>query len=331
MRHPGRDCSPRPCGSGFAPAKQRRSWAWVSDPNHQRTLGFIGAGIAAVAVAGWTVYVHFSEKVTPVAAPGVSASNGGIATGGDVTAKAGRGGTAIVATGPVTIGITVEQYDANLKRREQEVREELARTHRVDIDRIALLEKELAVAEGKRQNPEQALSDFSAKLAEASQALEKLKGDLSADQLVDARQALSKGDSAAAEALFTEALAQGKAQAAAGNEKAADAAFQLGELAYQRIDYARAYDYYLEAANLQPDNPEYLNMAGEIAHDLGRHAEAHRFHEKALAIRENALGPEHPDVATSLNNLTRLRLRPTRCMSWARPVRHNRRRGSGRR
>jgi hypothetical protein len=29
--------------------------------------------------------------------------------------------------------------------------------------------------------------------------------------------------------------------------------------------------------------------------------------------------------------LTRLRLRPTRCMSWARPVRHNRRRGSGRR
>lgn len=278
------------------PAKQRRSWAWVSDPDHHRTLAFIGAGITAAAIAGWTVYVHFSDKVTPVAAPGVSASSGGIATGGDVTAKAGRGGTAIVATGPVTIGITVEQYEANLKRREQEVREELARTHRVETDRIALLEKELAAAVAKRQNPEQALSDFSAKLAEASQALEKLKGDLPADQLAEARQALGKGDTAAAEALFTEALAQGKAQAAAGNEKAADAAFQLGELAYQRIDYARAYDYYLEAAKLQPDNPEHLNMAGRIAHDVGRYAEAHTFLQKALAIREKSLDPEHPVI-----------------------------------
>ena len=32
-----------------------------------------------------------------------------------------------------------------------------------------------------------------------------------------------------------------------------------------------------------------------------------------------------------LKKLTRLRLRPTRCMSWDRPVLHNRRRGSGRR
>ncbi len=289
-------------------AKQRRSWAWVSDPNHQRTLGFIGAGITAVAIAGWTVYGHFSDKVTPVAPPGVSASNGGIATGGNVTAKAGPGGTAIVATAPVTIsGITLEEHEERLKRREQEVRKEIreayAKTHRDDTEKIALLEKELAAAEAKRQNPEQALSDFSAKLAEASQALEKLKGDLPAERLADARQALGKGDDAAAEALFTQALAQGKGQAAAGNEKAADAAFQLGELAYQRIDYARAYDYYLEAAKLQPDNPEYLNMAGRITHDLGRYAEARTFFEKALALREKSLGPEHPDVATSLNNL----------------------------
>ncbi len=288
------------------PAKQRRWWAWVSDPNHQRTLGFIGAGITAAAIAGWTVYVHFSDQVTPVAAPGVTASNGGIAAGGDVTAKAGPGGTAIVATGDVTIGITLEEHNADLKRREQEVREELARTHRDNKEKIALLEKELVAVQAKLQDLEQALSDYKAALAEASQALEKLKGDVPPDQLADARQALSKGDTAAAEALFTEVLAQGKAQAAAGNEKAADAAFQLGALAYQRIDYAHAYDYYLEAAKLQPDNPEYLNMAGRIAYDLGRYAEAHTFWEKALAIREKALGPEHPDVATSLNNLAAL-------------------------
>jgi hypothetical protein len=60
-----------------------------------------------------------SDKVTPVAAPGVSASNGGITAGRDVTAKAGPGGTAIVATGDVTIGITLEEHGADLKRREQ--------------------------------------------------------------------------------------------------------------------------------------------------------------------------------------------------------------------
>ena len=291
------------------PAKQRRSWVWVSDPNHQRTLGFIGAGIAAVAIAGWTVYVHFSDKVTPVAAPWVSASNGGIAAGRDLSNTAAAGGTAILNTGSnntVTIGFTLEQYEAALKRREQEVREEQARTHRSDTDKIALLEKELAAAEAKRQNPEQALSDFTAKLAEASQALEKLKGDLPTDQLAEARQALGKGNTAAAEALFTEALAQGKAQAAAGDEKAADAAFQLGQLAYQRIDYGRVYDYFSEAAKLQPDNPKYLNAAGRIAHDLGRYAKAQTFYENALAIREKALGPEHPDVAVSLNNLAAL-------------------------
>ncbi len=31
-----------------------------------------------------------------------------------------------------------------------------------------------------------------------------------------------------------------------------------------------------------------------------------RFVERALAIREKALGPEHPDTATSLNNLALL-------------------------
>ena len=287
------------------PAKQRRWWAWVSDPNHQRTLGFIGAGITAVAIAGWTVYVHFSASNTRCSSGRVCFQRRD-RNGRRCDGEAGPGGTAIVATGPVTIGIPLEQYEADLKRREQVFREELARTDRDNKEKIALLEKELAAAEAKRQNPEQALSDFSAKLAEASQALEKLKGDLPADQLAEARQALSKGDTAAAEALFTQVLAQGKAQAAAGNEKAADAAFQLGELAYQRIDYARAYDYYLEAAKLQPDNPEYLNMAGRIAYDLGRYAEAQTFFEKALAIREKALGPEHPDVAASLNNLAEL-------------------------
>jgi Tfp pilus assembly protein PilF len=36
---------------------------------------------------------------------------------------------------------------------------------------------------------------------------------------------------------------------------------------------------------------------------VGQYAEARRYYERALAIREQVLGPEHPDTATSLNNL----------------------------
>ena len=61
--------------------------------------------------------------------------------------------------------------------------------------------------------------------------------------------------------------------------------------------------YYGEAVKLQPENPQYLNAAG---HD-GLHARALRRRgtllKQSLGIRKKALGPEHPDVATSLNNL----------------------------
>jgi tetratricopeptide (TPR) repeat protein len=44
----------------------------------------------------------------------------------------------------------------------------------------------------------------------------------------------------------------------------------------------------------------------------GRYAEAEPLYERSLAIREKALGPEHPDVGGSLNNLATLRTRQGR-------------------
>ena len=40
--------------------------------------------------------------------------------------------------------------------------------------------------------------------------------------------------------------------------------------------------------------------------DQGKCAEAEPLHQRSLSIREKALGPEHLDVATSLNNLAEL-------------------------
>jgi Tfp pilus assembly protein PilF len=46
-----------------------------------------------------------------------------------------------------------------------------------------------------------------------------------------------------------------------------------------------------------------LNESGYYLDDRARYAEAEPLHQRALAIREKALGPDHPDTATSLNNL----------------------------
>ncbi len=49
-----------------------------------------------------------------------------------------------------------------------------------------------------------------------------------------------------------------------------------------------------------------LNNLAALHQAQGDYAAARPLYERALAIREAALGPEHPDVATSLNNLAGL-------------------------
>jgi serine/threonine-protein kinase len=48
---------------------------------------------------------------------------------------------------------------------------------------------------------------------------------------------------------------------------------------------------------------EWLNSQAMVLKDMGRYEEAKAWHERALSIREQALGPDHPDVAMSLNDL----------------------------
>jgi tetratricopeptide (TPR) repeat protein len=47
------------------------------------------------------------------------------------------------------------------------------------------------------------------------------------------------------------------------------------------------------------------NLAG-LYSGQGRQADAEPLYKRALAIRERALGPDHPDVAQSLNHLADL-------------------------
>jgi Tfp pilus assembly protein PilF len=49
-----------------------------------------------------------------------------------------------------------------------------------------------------------------------------------------------------------------------------------------------------------------LNNLANLYCNQGQYAQAEPLHKRALAIREKALGPDHPDVAQSLENMAQL-------------------------
>jgi tetratricopeptide (TPR) repeat protein/pimeloyl-ACP methyl ester carboxylesterase len=71
------------------------------------------------------------------------------------------------------------------------------------------------------------------------------------------------------------------------------------------------------AANAE--RAELLNRAGSYFHGRAAYSAARPLYERALAIAEKTLGPEHPDTATSLNNLATL-LQDQGDLAGARPL-----------
>lgn len=277
------------------------AWAAVSNRANQRTWKFIGTGIAVLVGAAWTLYTHFSDKeaIPPGASSGttITASGGGIAAGGDVNISAGRD------INIVNIGLSPLEFEEWRQKLKEEAIAELAREfakeRQADRERITALELKIQKASADLESLEEATARYNATLANAGKSLQEIAPDVPESVLGQARELLFKGDTTKAEQLFQQTFGT-------DTKRAAEAAFQLGELALGRIDYLTARKYYLEAARLQPENAEYLNKAGKINHELGRYGEALTFYQKALAIREKSLGPNHPDVAVILNNLAGL-------------------------
>ncbi|MDD4916091.1 MAG: tetratricopeptide repeat protein [Methylococcales bacterium] len=188
-----------------------------------------------------------------------------------------------------------------LKQREQVILTELQRVEGGDRHHIAVLEKQASDIQCKLHNMEVALADCKKMLAAAHAALERLGQRLPAPALQQALKALLAGRTEPAEQLFAAVRAR-------QGDQAAEAAFHLAELAYNRIDYAAAFRLYCEAVDLQPDNPLYNNEAGYLAKTIGRYHDAETLYLRALAIWERTVGAEHGDVANSLNNLAGLYL-----------------------
>ncbi len=134
----------------------------------------------------------------------------------------------------------------------------------------------------------------------------------------EALKAIEEGDYGRAEALLRKAENADLAAARALQEEAELRLLSAGETRAERgglqltqLNYLAAGKRFQEAAELVPPDHDlvragYLNRAGVAFHDAGKYEQASEPLEEALAIRENYLGPEHPSVGTSLNNLALL-------------------------
>ena len=86
-----------------------------------------------------------------------------------------------------------------------------------------------------------------------------------------------------------------------------------GEKAYQQGHYEEAENQFVvalkEAEEFGGQDPRLatsLNNLALVYHEQGKYAEAEPLYRRGLAIQEKALGPEHPNVATSLENYAKL-------------------------
>ena len=216
----------------------------------------------------------------------------------------------------VQIDLDLECIKNTLVRRDGELRE--------DAERMGMDFGLQGVLENFRGRIQRRLADLSTtgcelvdRFRDIYAGLNDFKDLCGQDQISLARMALKRGATGKAVALLKRAqslahqsVAEGTGSqlAVARNKRlAASAAFLLGQLAETDFDYFIATQYYQLAADLQPSNLAYLNAAAELSYAFEEFQETGHLLEQVLTIQEKLLGPEHPDLAQTLNNLGVLR------------------------
>lgn len=193
-----------------------------------------------------------------------------------------------------TYGLTELQFSAKLKERQEGIVKAMTETGGNEEKRH-LLEQEWKAVEEKLADLQHSYYEELQLRKAADEAIPKLKGLLPAVQLETAQADLQQGDAEAAETAFA-------AVADNASKVAAFAAFQSGQLAASRLDYAKAIQQYKNAVTLEPDCPDCLLAAGNMARTLANYEQAQVWLERLLKIRE-AAGKKDADLIVAQNEL----------------------------
>ena len=191
---------------------------------------------------------------------------------------------------------TKDRYKAQLEAQEQRTRAEYEQANQAER---RILEKELAALQAKFSDLQNSYAGKIKLLADATQSLERFKAQFSSNDYDAAQAALFKGDSDLAYKLFAEAELKEKDAI----ERAADAAYQQGKIAEDRIDYVKAYQHYQRAAQLNPTESTYLHIAGDLAGVIALYDKSIDHYEQALMCYRQCDGEDATNAAVMWNNL----------------------------
>ncbi|MCB2262054.1 MAG: hypothetical protein LGR52_03840, partial [Candidatus Thiosymbion ectosymbiont of Robbea hypermnestra] len=220
--------------------------------------------IAATVGGGWAVHVYLSYQDNSNTATDDGVINQGIqhhqgdantaTQGGVVTGDIQGSGVAIntgsgdiiqhQGQGNIVIGISLEQYKADLRKQEREIRAEehklrqaLKQTHAEDRakleQRLQSLETERAKIARRLADTQASYQDHIKELKKRIAHLETIRGQVPDELLDQARAALQRGDQDKADQLFAEL--ETRTQAAI--QAAAEAAYQRSRIALDQIRY----------------------------------------------------------------------------------------------
>ena len=278
-----------------------RIWEWLSKRKNRIILTFIGGGLVLLVKGGWEAYTFFYQPQLPPPSPEVTANTYVDKMHGGYVARR---------------DMYVTNVDGISEAEFQSISEELGVTK-------AAVKSFFKILKEKQVSPED-LDSTLRQIANRYKDLEaQLKQFSSEDPEVEdlklkARESLAAGEFDRAEEFLKQAQ-QKQIQGAREIQdlvhkrllSAAATTAQIAELKNAQLAYIEAAEYYHQAGGLLPQSEDtiiakYLNLQGVALLGGGKYAEADSPLKRSLAIREKALGPEHPDVATGMNNLAGL-------------------------
>jgi tetratricopeptide (TPR) repeat protein len=267
-------------------------WHWLSDPANRGKVALVATVIFATVSGLWAVYIHISgPKAQPSITPHISDKSTGVVHTGSGSVY-------------VTEGIPPDKF--------QRLAEELGITKAALKSFFKILEEKQV----PREDLDHTLRRIAQRYNELKRELEAFRSDDPAivELKKRARDALDVGNFEEAERLLNEASDK-DIDAAHRLKKVAEERFlsaaaskaENGDLKWTQLDYFAAAGYYRKAAELVPGGHDeqlakHLNMAGRAYNEAGRYSEAEPLNKRSLEIKERALGPEHPNIATVLEN-----------------------------
>tara|TARA_R110002073_G_scaffold27244_2_gene88187 strand:- start:6042 stop:7136 length:1095 start_codon:yes stop_codon:yes gene_type:complete len=209
-----------------------------------------------------------------------------------------KGSISVAHTGSdnVRIGITLQQYEAKLKRREKKLEIRFVKAHPNDRQH---LETQLHAIQSHLQDTKQSYQKHIGDLRKRIAQLESIRGQVSDELLNQAQQALADGNIQQVDRL----LHQMETQTANNNKVTAEANYQRCQIAEDEIRYRRAFTLCQRAVQLAPDRTDYLSDLADLAHTLGEYKRAIEYYEQALTSDLKTHGENHLDVAINRNNL----------------------------